>query len=189
MAVGFAGAGEPVGTLVGRAARARCETARQSGDRAALDAAVAEAERAVEVEPDDPLAHFALFCALGERMQARGVSARSLFELRRLRAAVDRTLELAPDFADALVGKANLLLDAPWILGGDAKEAAVLLRRAIAIAPEYLRARRDLARALDRLGETDAARAEAARALAEAKASGDAEDVAAADAVLAAIEE
>lgn len=189
VATGVVAAADPTGTPAGRAALAACEAARRSGDVARLDRAVAEAETAIAASEDDPLAHFALFCALGERMRLQGASPRSLLALRRLRTAVDRTLELAPDFPDALVGKANLLLDAPWLLGGDVAEAERLLRRALAIDPGYLSARRDLARALARGGDAAAARAEARRALADAEAAGDAEDVAAARALLATLPE
>jgi tetratricopeptide (TPR) repeat protein len=183
LVVTAAGAIDPAGTPAGRAALAACEAARGTGDVAALDRAVAEAEAAAGAAPDDPIAHFALFCSLGERMRARGASLRSLLELRRLRSEVDRTIELAPDFPDALVGKANLLLDAPGLLGGDPREAERLLRRALEIDPGYLGARRDLARVLARLGDVAGARREAARALADAKRHGDADDVAAARAL------
>jgi len=185
----IAGAADPHGTAVGRAALEGCETARRSDDAGALDRAVEQAEAAVRAVPDDPLAHFALFCSLGERMRMRGTSLRSLFELRRLRSAIDRTIDLAPEFPDALVGKANLLLDAPRILGGDAHESERLLRRALSIDSGYLRGRRDLARVLARLGEHAGARQEALRALADAEREGDSDDVAAAQTLLSSLED
>lgn len=186
---GAGSAAEPEGTPAAREAREACERAREVADADGLDRAIRLAEAAIEATPEDPIAHFALFCALGERMRLRGASPRNLFALRRLRTAVDRTLELAPEFPDALVGKANLLLDAPRILGGDPAKAVPLLRRALEIDPGYLSARRDLARALARRGDAAGARAEAERALAEARRDGDAEDVAEARRVLESLEE
>ena len=143
-----------------------------------------QAEQAVEAAPEDAVAHFALFCALGERMRARGVSVRSLLELRRLRRAVDRSLELDPDYADGLHGKGVLLLDSPPLFGRDREEAERLLRRAVELEPWWVGARLDLARALAARGERAAATAEARRALAQARANGDVADVASAEKVL-----
>jgi len=178
-------AADPEGTPASRAALVACETARETNEIAHFDDAVRRAEEAVRASDDDALAHFALFCALGERLRHRGVSARSVLELRRLRAEIDRTLALAPTFPDALVGKANLLLDAPWILGGDVPEAERLLRRALEIDPTYVGARLDLARTLERRGDQGGARVEARRALDEAVNEGDPEDVRKARALVA----
>jgi Tfp pilus assembly protein PilF len=101
-----------------------------------------------------------------------------------LRQEIDRTLELAPDYADAMVGKASLLLDAPRILGGDAAEAEHLLRRALAIDPEYGSARLRLASALADRGARDEARTEARRALATAERKNDTAQAADARALL-----
>src|SRR5207253_9431020 len=68
---------------------------------------------------------------LGKLMRFDGVSFRSLLSLRRLHREVDRTLELAPDYADALVGKAALLYYSPRVLGGDPAEGERLLRAAL----------------------------------------------------------
>jgi tetratricopeptide (TPR) repeat protein len=89
--------------------------------------------------------------------------------VRRLRREVDRTLELAPDFPDALVGKGSLLIDLPRALGGDAKEGERLLREALRIDPDYVDARVRLARVLDARGARDEAREEARRAVAVAE--------------------
>jgi tetratricopeptide (TPR) repeat protein len=131
------------------------------------------AEAAVKSDERDAKAHFAVFCNLGKEMQLRGVSVRSVTDVRRLRRAVDRTVELAPDYADALVGKGELLLDLPGVLGGDAKEGERLLRAALEVDPDYIGAHLGLARALDERGARDEARSEAERALALAERDGD----------------
>jgi tetratricopeptide (TPR) repeat protein len=103
------------------------------------------------------------------------VSLTGLFKLRAVRREIERTLELAPDFPDALLGKGALLLALPRLLGGDDEEGERLLRRALEIDPAYVGARLELASALAGDGRRDEAHAEALRALAEAEAKGDAE--------------
>jgi tetratricopeptide (TPR) repeat protein len=139
--------------------------------RAQLDRAVTAGEEAVAADETDALAHFALFCALGERLKFKGLSVGAVFGLRRARREIDRTLELAPDFSDAVYGKGALLMHTPRLLGGDATEAERLLRRTLELDPDYFDARLDLARALAARGARAEARAEAeqARALAERK--------------------
>jgi tetratricopeptide (TPR) repeat protein len=186
--VAVAGAGDPPGTPASRAALERCHRADElpDGERAAAyDGALSDAEAAVAADDRDALAHFAVFCALGGRMRIAGVSVSSLTRLRRLRAEVDRTLELAPDFPDALAGKAALLLDTPRLLGGDPAAAEPLLRHAIALDPDWLRPRLDLVRALLARGAKAEAADEARRALAIAERTGDADDVARARKLLA----
>ena len=177
LAVGVAGAADPPGTPASREALELCHRADDApeGERAALlDRALAQAERAVVADDGDALAHFAVFCSVG-----------ALAELRRLRREIDRTLELAPDFADALAGKGALLLDAPRLLGGDPKDAERQLRRALEIDPDYLGPRLDLARALRARGAKDEAHAEAERALEIARRKNDADGIKRAEALLA----
>lgn len=143
------------------------------------------AERAVAADERDAVAHFAVFCHLGEQLRQKGVSFAGLTGIRRLRREVDRTLELAPDYADALAGKGSLLLDTPRLLGGDAAEGEALLRRALAVDPDYLGARLDLARALADRGARAEARAEAGRALVLAERRHDADAAAEARKLLA----
>jgi tetratricopeptide (TPR) repeat protein len=180
-------AAQPPGSAAAKRALATCKEA-SALDGDAADAVLArgmrEAEAAVSADPDDALAHFAVFCTLGKRLRRRGPSLRSLFELRRLQREIDRTLELAPDFPDAMAGKGALLLDAPRVLGGNVAEAEQWLQRAVALDPEWLTPRLDLVRALRRRGADGEAAAEARRALAIAQRSGDADDVARARALL-----
>jgi len=188
LAVGVAGAADPPGTPASREALELCHRADDApeGERAALlDRALAQAERAIAADDGDALAHFAVFCSLGGKMRRAGASVGALAELRRLRREIDRTLELAPDFADALAGKGALLLDAPRLLGGDPKDAERQLRRALEIDPDYLGPRLDLARALRARGAKDEAHAEAERALEIARRKNDADGIKRAEALLA----
>jgi tetratricopeptide (TPR) repeat protein len=129
----------------------------------------AAADAAIVADDRDALAHFAAFCALGGLLRANGIGLAAPLQLRRLRREVDRTLALAPDFADALAGKGSLLLHLPRLLGGDATEGERLLRRALAVDPNYLTPRFALADALRARGALDEARDEARRALAIAE--------------------
>jgi hypothetical protein len=134
-----------------------------------LEQGLALAEEAVAADERDAKAHFAVFCNLGKQMELRGVGIRSLLAVRRLRREIDRTLELAPDYSDALVGKASLLIDLPRPLGGDAAEGERLLRAALRIDPDYVDARLSLARALEARGARDEAREQARIAVATAE--------------------
>src|SRR6266550_1825011 len=131
-----AGPGIPPGALPGsaRAAAAleRCAAADHAHGTARADLlqqALALAEEAVDADDADARAHFAVFCALGKQMRAAGLSVFNLGKLRRVRREIDRALELAPDSADALVGKGSLLRAMPRLLGGDLREAGRLRGR------------------------------------------------------------
>jgi tetratricopeptide (TPR) repeat protein len=183
----LAAAADPPGTPASRDALALCQRAADAPKNeqlALLDRALAAAERAVAGDDRDALAHFAVFCSLGGRMRRAGLSVGALLDLRRLRREVDRTLELAPDFADALAGKGALLLDTPRLLGGDPAEAERLLRRALAVDPDYLGPRLDLLRALRDRGAHQEATSEARRALEIARRKQDGEAGAQAEAAL-----
>jgi tetratricopeptide (TPR) repeat protein len=177
----------PVGSPRAEEALALCDRADRAAaaERAALLArGLALAEEAVAAEDTDARAHFAVFCNLGRRMALDGLGLTSLVSLRRLRREIDRTLELAPDYPPALVGKGSLLVDTPRVLGGAPAEGERLLRRALAIDPDDVDARLHLARALAASGATHEARAEAERALGLAKRTRDAASAAEARSIL-----
>jgi tetratricopeptide (TPR) repeat protein len=160
-------AADLAGSPAAHEALALCREAERAGAAQAelLQRGLALAERAVETDPTDATAHFALFCNLGRQMQGARLSLASLAGLRRLRREIDRTLELAPDWADALVGKGALLAGTPRFLGGDAAEGERLLRRAVRLAPELAYAHLELARALVARHAPEEARREARCAL------------------------
>jgi hypothetical protein len=103
---------------------------------AMLERALELATYATERTPDRADAHFAVFCALGKQLDDQGVGWGSLGAIRRVRRAVDRTLELNPDHVGALVGKARMLMRLPRILGGDPAEARRCLERAHRVRPD-----------------------------------------------------
>lgn len=184
---GVAFAEPPVGTDASRKAIGLCEAAGRAPEAeqlALFEAVLVAADAAVAVDERDPLAHFAVFCGLGGRMRRQGLGPGALIGLIRLRREVDRTIELAPSYADALAGKGALLLESPRLFGGDPAAAEVLFHRALEIEPDYLMPRLNLARALLRRGAPDEARVQARLALRIARRKKDAEDVAEAEALL-----
>jgi hypothetical protein len=116
--------------------------------RAALSRALAIAEGAIADDDRDAAAHFAVFCTLGRAAEIDGVGLASFATLRRLQREIDRTLDLAPEWPDALAAKAAMLLRLPGWLGGDTARAEQLARRAVARAPDLAEARDVLAQAL-----------------------------------------
>jgi tetratricopeptide (TPR) repeat protein len=169
-------AADPPGSRRANKALALCEREAESADerRALLARGLALAEQAVAVDDGDAKAHFAVVCNLGKEMELRGASVVNLISLRRLRREIDRTLELAPDYADALLAKGALLWDLPRLLGGDREEGERFMRAALEVDPDYLGAHLTLAKALADRGDHEMARAEAERALALAKRKADA---------------
>src|SRR2546428_142922 len=113
-------------------ARAECDAGRRATDREArkehFDRGQALAERAVALDDNSADAHFALFCNLGELMRLDGENLSQIFQLRRLMAEVDRTLELNPNHVDAMAAKGTLLVRLPRLLGGDSVRGEAMLR-------------------------------------------------------------
>ncbi len=126
---------------------------------------IASAEAAIAADEDDARAHFALFCNLGKHLRHSGFGWRTLSDVRRLRRAIDRSLELDPDNADALMAKAAFLNRLPRLLGGDREEAAALLQRALRLRPDNVNAHLLLAGLLRDRGEEAEAERHVRRAL------------------------
>jgi tetratricopeptide (TPR) repeat protein len=102
------------------------------------------AEAAVRQAEGSSDAHFALFANWGRIVLIEGVfwNARNL---PKLRAHLDRALELEPDHPDALAAKGTLYFRLPPYLGGDATKAEALLLRSIRLDPNSPRKRLELA--------------------------------------------
>src|SRR5882724_8370955 len=111
-AVAHGGQPQPAGTAA--EALALCEQADQlsSTERwAVLARGLARAEEAVRVNPQDAVAHFAVFCNLGKRLELErhgaGVFA-MLGALHRVQREIDSALALAPDCPAALAAKGEM---------------------------------------------------------------------------------
>ena len=116
------------------------------------------AEEAVRMDAQDAVAHFAVFCNLGKRLQMEQSGFRlfvPLAELSRARNELDVALRLVPDYAAALAAKGEMLVELPRLLGGDAREGELLLRRAAASDPDDRRIRGMLANAAQIVGGRD----------------------------------
>jgi tetratricopeptide (TPR) repeat protein len=175
----------------GLAARAlaECESGRAATQRserlAHFEHGEALARRAIAADEHNAEGHFALFCNMGEIMRIDGESIRSVFQLHRLIAELDRTLELDPGHVDAMAAKGTLLLRLPRIFGGDTRRGEALLREVIARDPEAFSARLTLARTCEARGDRSEALAFATRALEIAREQGRADKAAEAQAALA----
>jgi tetratricopeptide (TPR) repeat protein len=163
----------------GRISKDRSERAQHFADGEALAAkAVALDDRCAE-------AHFALFCNRGETMRLDGESLRDVIGLRGLIRELDRTIELQPDYADALSAKGTFLVRLPRVLGGDIDRGEKMLRRVIELDPTAVNARIGLARVCDYRGERAESLRFATRALEVAKETGRTDRIADAQAMLA----
>ena len=123
---------------------------------AVLARGLARAEEAVRVNPRDAVAHFAVFCNLGKRLEMErhgGGLFATLADLRRVQREIDVTLTLAPDYPAALAAKGEMLVELPRLLGGDPREGERLLRRAVALDPDDTRMRLMLANVAQAAGE------------------------------------
>ena len=170
-------------------ARAECDAGRRASDREArkehFERGEVLAEHAVALDDNNADAHFALFCNLGELMRLDGESLSQAFQLRRLMAEVDRTLELNPNHVDAMAAKGTLLVRLPRLLGGDSARGEAMLRQVILRDPNAFSSRLALANVCEARGDREEALAFATRALQIARQQGRADKVAEAQAALA----
>jgi tetratricopeptide (TPR) repeat protein len=115
------------------------------------------AERALKLAPDNPESNFIYFAARGRRLLATG-SVVSALRAGTVTSYLTRAIELDPNYANALAAKGGILLDLPFYLGGNAKEALDYLSRAVTLNPTGPGTRITYAKALIRLGDPAAAR-------------------------------
>jgi tetratricopeptide (TPR) repeat protein len=171
-----------------RRALAECEAGRQATARmerqAHFERGQALGEQAVAADDASADAHFALFCNLGELMRLDGENLSQVFQLRRLMAELDRTLELDPNHVDAMAAKGTLLVRLPRLLGGDSVKGEAMLRQVLLRDPNAFTTRLALANVCEARGDRQEALAFAARALQIAREQGRADKVAEAQAAL-----
>jgi tetratricopeptide (TPR) repeat protein len=191
-AAAHGGEAEP-GNPAGREALAICQEADlvPADERAAvLAVGLKRAEDAVNADPLDAAAHFAIFCNLGKGLMNR--SGWRLFaalgDLTRARKALDVALTLVPDYAGAVAAKGAMLVELPRLFGGDPQEGLRLLRRAVTLIPDDAKLRLTLARVLDADGQRDEARLHAEIALAILERAGPAHELASARTFVASVQ-
>ena len=168
---------------------AECKAGRLVKDRAAREqhytAGLELAERALAVNEASADAHFARFCNKGELARIDGESIAALVALSGLMADLDRTLELAPDHAEALASKGIMLIRLPRLFGGDTAKGEAMLRRVLVLDPDAVSSRLVLAECCERRGDRDEALGLARRALEIATAQGRSDKIEEAQATLA----
>jgi len=130
---------------------------------AAYDRGRQVGQRAVELAPKSPEAHFWYAVNTGRWGTTKGVL-RSLFLLPTMREEVDTLLTLAPDDAPALGLAGNVELALPW---GDLDKAETYFRKGLKIDPHNTAVRLDFARLLIKRGQYEDARRELQRVLDE----------------------
>jgi tetratricopeptide (TPR) repeat protein len=186
--------GQPeVGEPLGREALAICRSTDlvPAVDRAGVLArGLSRAEEAVQADPQDAAAHFAIFCSLGKGLMNR--TGWRLFgalgDLRRARKELDLALALAPDYPGALAAKGSMLVQLPRLLGGDPDEGVRLAQSAVALAPDDPTVRLMLASVLQAVGQRDAARENASIALGILERAGPANELASARIFVASVQ-
>jgi predicted Zn-dependent protease len=124
------------------------------------------AERARQLAPRDPGAHFWWAVNTGRWSEAKGAwRARTL--LRSLRQEVELVLELDPTYVDGYAFLGTMYRRLPWILGGDNVRAEAMYRKGLELDPAYTGLRVGLAKVLMATGRSGEARVELQRVLDE----------------------
>jgi tetratricopeptide (TPR) repeat protein len=102
------------------------------------------AQRAVALDEENSDAHFAIFGNKGRILLLEGVTPNPI-SLLQVNRDLERALELNPNHADALTAKGGLYRQLPWVLGGSLSVAETCLTKAIALDPDAVSARIELA--------------------------------------------
>lgn len=109
----------------------------------------AAAEKAIELEPDNPDARFYYVANLASLGDAKGLF-NSLFMLPEIRRELDMIIEIDPNHENALAMQGALFYYLPGILGGDVKISEIYIRQALSIDPHLSSAKLYLAMNLRR---------------------------------------
>ncbi len=154
---GLAAPGEDARSLAARALEClhRGEDLTDPGEkRAAYEEGLRLARSAAALDDRNADAHFAIFANEGRLLLLDGVTPNPV-SLLKVNRELERALELNPDHADALAAKGGLYRQLPWVLGGSLQVAEECLQRAIALDPEAVSARIELAATYRDKGEPE----------------------------------
>jgi tetratricopeptide (TPR) repeat protein len=124
--------------------------AKRSAYREGLDLAT----RAVQVDDTNADAHFASFANGGRLLVLDGATANP-FNLLKVNRELDRVLALNPNHVDGLAAKGGMYRQLPWLLGGSLQKAADYLARAVALDPDALGSRIELAETYRDMGQPE----------------------------------
>lgn len=114
---------------------------------------LALAERAVALDDKNSDAHFAVFGNRGRLLLLGGVGA--AIGLLTVNSELERALELNPNHPGALTAKGGLYRQLPRLLGGNLQVAESCLTKAIAIDPDAVSARIELAATYRDMGQPE----------------------------------
>ena len=97
------------------------------------------AERAIKVNPKGREGHFFYVANQGTMAKHETVFT-SVWKLHRVKKEIGIALKLDPDYAPAVLARANFLTSVPAFLGGDEKDARKLYRKVLRLDPSYVAA-------------------------------------------------
>ncbi len=125
--------------------------------REAYDAGAKAAEQAFLLDDTNADAHFFHAVNLGSAARLKGV-ANGAMVVKEMKQCAQRAIELNPEHPQALQLMGALLIELPWMLGGDEKKAQEYLERAIAADGNYTKARILIAKLYKKQGRIGEAR-------------------------------
>ncbi|MCS6286552.1 MAG: tetratricopeptide repeat protein [Nitrospira sp.] len=125
--------------------------------RTAYEAGAKAAEQAVQLDDSNADAHFFHAANLGSAERLRGI-ANAAMVVKEIKRCAMRAIELNPRHAQALQLMGGLLMELPWVLGGDEKKAQEYLERAIAADGNFTNARILVAKIYKKQGKVDDAK-------------------------------
>jgi tetratricopeptide (TPR) repeat protein len=117
------------------------------------------AKRAVELAPENVLAHFWYGTDTARWGQAKGV-VRSLFLLPAVKQEIETVMALDPSFAPVYALAGYVYYEVPAMFGGDLDRAEQMFRHGLALDPRFTAMRVGLARTLIKKGRIGEARTE-----------------------------
>ncbi len=123
----------------------------------AYEAGASAAEQAFKLDDSNADAHFFHAANLGSAQRLRGLTNAAMV-VKELKRCALRAIELNPRHAQALQMMGGLLMELPWLLGGDEKAAQTYLERAIAADGNFTNARILVAKLYKKQGRVDDAR-------------------------------
>ena len=125
--------------------------------RIAFEAGAQAAEQAFQLDDSNADAHFFYAANLGSAERLRGI-ANAAMVVNKIKHCVLRAIELNPRHAQALQMMGGLLMELPWFLGGDEKQAQEYHERAVAADGNFTKARILVAKIYKKQGRVDDAR-------------------------------
>jgi hypothetical protein len=125
--------------------------------REAYQAGAKAAEQALNLDETNADAHFFRAVNVGSAARLKGV-VNGAIVVKEMKQCAQRAIDLNPKHAQALQLMGALLIELPWVLGGDEKKAQEYLERAIAADGNYTKARILLAKLHKKQGRTDEAK-------------------------------